>query len=1200
MAAFLVAGVSTLWRALRYWNPLRNLWELLWGEDQLVLHSVVELFFYARHVLRVVSGASERSPASSQNALAPPAEQPSPRMRPYTPQLVRAAGAGEAAGGVFQAYNAMDTPPFPGRAGVEPTEAARALDRQRYTTHKKLVRKIDRGERELDLLICGLQGMCLLWILFITLVVVLSSYSAGFSEWLHAVLSTGSDGTGEGSFLPTLPRDSSAPLVDKLTGHMVQIGRGAMRNQRLEAGPQAPDIGFTKEFLAWLRVCSVAFLLNWNGGSRFAMSDFLPYAILLFTLGYQLASVLRHSLAASATLKKEQEQEAVLAETRRGTAHLEDRAAPSRYYQVWDLLKLGAAWLLPTLYTFFAASVGLGWFVYRYLPSEADARTGGAAPFSNPSVVLYEAFDGSGTHPSAGRAASHVLAQLLLVSNLHGWWADYSSVGQAHAASEAQTDTDTGIYYIASKVSLLYAFPSTWMVMCAVQIALLVMFLQWAMLKCYRTAKHMRHAKGNLSFSATVTEDEASDDLSTYSEGTFYRYERSGDSAGQQYRIPAASAHTAHFSASSLLQPCANLGGASIAFISSAAKAAYRKVLRWKFAWVLLKGLSAHMYVYLITKCILARIVLAIWIIPRASVAPQGTDAFAPGAQRAASIAQASFLGLVGACPLTRLDALLCGMIYYYAMSANYSMYDMYLYLSTSASAGASAGEGTESKIVIHRLTYRHRRRMYRKYGAVPVDDSDSASASSDNGSDHGYNTRSTRQRMSSVSSKSSRGARHLSTYNPTVGFPEAAASSSETRAVDEVWYSQDPYTLGNRYRVKGSPAQPAGRGTPGDAGDGDGNGDGDAEGEDAEREALLGRTSASAASVAGPSAAARLYAAMNSGNHVLAKEDIVTLIQPLAALCICVFLLTLVSRYNGLYIAMLRVFGLDTRADEASGGSGVELLFRALQLTVMPIGAAAAVTVAALGNRVYLPLGGLLAAPLRWCRAANPAVAPPPARPHADCTNHYSGITDVSPSAAASSGWLQALQRMRVYVLPMSWLLRNPLFMLLSSAKLLYATLLMMVPSIYLVLRSPLQVFVSFRTSSAFACFGERSASATEGAALGTSMSASAPWAPQYECQWLPEASLSHGVEEHVCNLKSVLNLYVVVLVTNVLLGLLLSLLVELPVWRLYLDHRLRRYRVSHQRTGPASPLQQTEKKQEHCTYNPAFPTRSSSSKAT
>jgi len=152
------------------------------------------------------------------------------------------------------------------------------------------------------------------------------------------------------------------------------------------------------------------------------------------------------------------------------------------------------------------------------------------------------------------------------------------------------------------------------------------------------------------------------------------------------------------------------------------------------------------------------------------------------------------------------------------------------------------------------------------------------------------------------------------------------------------------------------------------------------------------------------------------------------------------------------------------------------------------------------------------------------------------------------------------------------------------------------MVPSIYLVLQSPLQVFVSFRTSSAFACFGELDELVATGAGAGAGASAGAPTAPQYEVQWLPEASLSRGGEQHKCNLKSVLNLYIVCLMTNILLGLLLSLLVELPVWRLYMDHRLRRYRTSHERTGPASPaMEQGGKERAHRTYNPAFPSLAS-----
>jgi len=53
----------------------------------------------------------------------------------------------------------------------------------------------------------GLQGLCAMWILFINVVVALSSYAEGFSPWLRAVMITLTDSaSGQG----TVPGASAA------------------------------------------------------------------------------------------------------------------------------------------------------------------------------------------------------------------------------------------------------------------------------------------------------------------------------------------------------------------------------------------------------------------------------------------------------------------------------------------------------------------------------------------------------------------------------------------------------------------------------------------------------------------------------------------------------------------------------------------------------------------------------------------------------------------------------------------------------------------------------------------------------------------------------------------------------------------------------------------------------------------------------
>lgn len=146
---------------------------------------------------------------------------------------------------------------------------------------------------------------------------------------------------------------------------------------------------------------------------------------------------------------------------------------------------------------------------------------------------------------------------------------------------------------------------------------------------------------------------------------------------------------------------------------------------------VLLKYLSVHTYMYLITKCILLRIVLAIWVIPHAATSRSASEAGATPAEAALN-AQARFLGFISVSPVTRMDALLAGMVYYYAGTCNYCIWDMHMFLSTTAVPAPAAGAGAgDNKVIMHRITYRHRRRQYRKYGAVPVEESDSSATSS-------------------------------------------------------------------------------------------------------------------------------------------------------------------------------------------------------------------------------------------------------------------------------------------------------------------------------------------------------------------------------------------------------------------------------------------------------------------------------------
>ena len=204
------------------------------------------------------------------------------------------------------------------------------------------------------------------------------------------------------------------------------------------------------------------------------------------------------------------------------------------------------------------------------------------------------------------------------------------------------------------------------------------------------------------------------------------------------------------------------------------------------------------------------------------------------------------------------------------------------------------------------------------------------------------------------------------------------------------------------------------------------------------ESRALLGSNSAStyvsrpAAGGNLSAAAALVRGAMSTRSHMATQIDMTRLLFPFIVLSGCVFLLAFASRFDSWYITLLRALGLDTKADEISGSSGVELLFRVLQLTVAPVLAASIVTVAALSSRLYIPLGQLLASPLSWCGRGAGATGRNSVAVNATADfNTQNSINDeVRP---------QVWRRLRVFLLPLSWLLRNPLFMLLSSGKLMY-----------------------------------------------------------------------------------------------------------------------------------------------------------------
>jgi hypothetical protein len=164
-----------------------------------------------------------------------------------------------------------------------------------------------------------------------------------------------------------------------------------------------------------------------------------------------------------------------------------------------------------------------------------------------------------------------------------------------------------------------------------------------------------------------------------------------------------------------------------------------------------------------------------------------------------------------------------------------------------------------------------------------------------------------------------------------------------------------------------------------------------------------------------------------------------------------------------------------------------------------------------------------------------------------------------------------------RFYVSPLSWLLRNPLFMLFSSGKLLYTSLLLQVPSILLVLCSEWRIFASFREGRAFGCFAALPLAAPVQDASSAAASLKINWnlAPQYENLW----------DGQKCDLRSVFNLYMVVLATNLILALTLSLLVEMPVWSFLRDRKVAEFRVAHgddDRIGVAGKTEQRPRPQQ------------------
>ena len=966
-----------------YWDPRRNLWELLMGDYGLVWHSWTEL---SKSMQRLFQ---QRQHHSLSSALASPLPPDDSKAKPSV-------GSSE--------------------------RAMRGEFEQQYDSLRQ-VRQQDSYELELHRLMYGLQGLAALWCLLITLVVMLSSYSAGFSVWLE--------------------------------------------QQLLQPHKKHSDL-----MLPILR-----FALNWSAGSTHSMADYLPYSLLLLTLGFELAAFLRHTLVASAAQQRVKQVSPI--------------ELPRRY-NIKDLLYLGAARLLPPFYLFTTLTLAYGWFTDRH---------------SHPGTVLYEPLFGGSSDSATVTGA--FLSHLLLVSNLRSSVGIKTTGAVTHlsgllqkvptsVASVTNTNAsiDGGVYFTASQLGLLHAFPTSWMVMMVAQVALIVLLAQAGASLCLSSSGRRRIRKVDvqrLSASNIIQDDD-----SVFSEESFYRYESTGSGAGLspqfQFRVPLAAPNTGMLGTFST---CSQLCLHFTARFYSRCATLMHKCTRHLIMHILSRWRSVHMYCLLLLFSLLLRGVLAVWYIPAAALQQSGAD---HNRLNVAALVQKMFLGMVAVTPHCRLDAFVMGVLFYYVTIGHYAAADMYAYVRLpDETQTARKAVAEENSVQFRRFPFRHRRRMYRRYLAVPVDDSEDSQSGNSSSEDLDRYTVVKAIAFRTVEASNAVSKRTQQERDSIISDDDGSSDSTE-----ELGESQT--LLSNKGARTSRPS---------------------------ENEPIPSSVQSIAARDASSDA--------NMDLEQLSSLWILTLVLGAGG-----SVLALLSRYSPCNKLILSILGLDSQEEELTGWSKEELVYRIEMLTLLPFVVMVAIMFTLKSSRLFVQ-------PARLARIirAEPSVS-----------------INADRNTGHEPRWRYAWNKFRLYF-PLSWLLRNPLFMLFSSGKLLYPALLLQVPAIYLVLHSQWSIFIHFRSSSSFACFSDKP----------LALASESVWsaAPRYEKQWIEQHIQPQPNTHHKCTLSSLWHAYLLVLATDLLLALLFSLLLELPIRRLLADRHLAPFKLQNQRTPAAQGLKAT-----------------------
>ena len=1139
---YLFLTTRAVWSCLLdNWNPLSNLVEIFWDEDGecLVLHSLMYLYHYFISVYRAVcrcSSGDQRAKGatlaeegeSKMASLALPQKATSTANKSRAPigmKQKQKQSLNEMDESAFRPYNAMESPNMLDmkKHGISIPHQTESQSMSSLSTQQLLrssikqtirqLRQVDEDERDGSRLISGLQGMFVLWLLLINIVLILSSHSAGFSFFMQRAI-----------------LDST---LDKFT-----------------EGPS---------FFTRLRFKFLSIALNWSGGSMFAMGDFLPVSGLLFTLGYQLAQVLRHTIGASAFVRAVQEHEQEQEQERDKKTTL-----PSRYYCFCDLIYLGAARVLPALYTSYVIVVACA---AHWRTSSGGAANVLSRSFSHSSSTSINEDDAS----SASQLWT-VLSQVLLLSNFCAAETlfDPHVVLGPPLSNTTATLHDSGVMYLASRMSSLYSFPSSWVVMVTVQTALIVLCIQTAFIAVYnRNQKDiilsMLHAQDENVIN-NANDYDYDDEISVSS--SLYRYEKN-EMDGQKYRLPAGN----NSDAVPLKQIFSNTfqqlkWGARhlckrvcVACNSNSNSSSSSSSSRSGYTTGHIHKINCFVFLGLVVLIVMLRVFLAGCIIPAAFLY-MGEVA----ASQISQLTQAAYLAWISLLPFCRLDAFLCGMLYYYGRVRYYSIKNIHVVVEYKQE------KGKKRRLLVHH----NRRKQYVNFGAVPMSMLGEMFTASNS-----TNTMGKRERDADDKDEyCSEGAESdIDVFMPEQSvfwsYPsqEVATAESETdnAQVDDVWYERDPFLMGDRFRLRG--------GAPVHVGDTARKSRsvlqsdsvvGSEEGNNEKETTSLLPTQAQMRTLPPmhvSTASSCLLASLNCTLDSLGEQIYLCIV--VVSLTALMFTVLYVNRFSDIYLTVLQLIGIDT-----SNGIRSELIFRACEPLVLLLILICFLYVAQKTSRINLPLGLLLdqlhkaiAAPFIWIGLVS-------------SSNTIAVTTSTTTTVAKEDRgvWHHLRCKVRVFIFPLSWLFRNPLFMILSSSKLLLTSILMQVPSIYLVLHSSYSVFASIRENKSFSCFGPLDPGVTT-----VAQSYELAGTPLYENQWMTQEIQG----KDACNLQVVLHLLPVVLLTNLCLALLLTLLVEMPVWRCLRFRLVTSFRDSHIQTSDWKS--QTQEREEKGAYTHA-----------